>query len=183
MKYILLLIVFCTVFIACEQKKTKATIQAEKDEKYLNIKDEIIVFDSLVPVELVYKDSVVGWKGYFQVTEDLKRIKKATPNEVLNAAEELTKDVALMRDSITVKAIDDRGMRARINALYNQSLRLQEMREIPAITVPEIKKQAQGIFTIYSMIIEKINAIYEQNNFEKELIEDDFFFSKIDSIK
>lgn len=183
MKYITLFVIFYTVFIACEQKKTKTAINAENDEKYLSTKDEIIVFDSLAPVEVIYKDSIIGWKGYFKVTEDLKRLKKTTPNEVLNTAEELTKDVELMKDSITVEVLNDRGMRARINTLYNQSLRLQEMKDIPAITVPEIIKQTQGLFAIFRMINTKINAIYEQNDFERELVEDNFFFSKIDSIK
>ncbi|MGY5354741.1 hypothetical protein [Wenyingzhuangia sp. IMCC45467] len=183
MKYITLFVIFCVVFIACEQKKSETTVKAENDEKYFSAKDEIIVFDSLSPVNIIYKDSIVGWKGYFEVTDDLERIKKTSPNEVLSSAEELVKDVALMRDSITVKVLDEKGMRARMNTLYNQALRLQEMKEIPAITVPEITKQTQGLFTIYRMINTKINAIYEQNNFEKELVDDNFFFSKLDSIE
>ncbi|MDO3695393.1 hypothetical protein QVZ41_11135 [Wenyingzhuangia sp. chi5] len=183
MKYITLFVTFCAVFIACEQKKTETAVKAENDEKYLSAKDETIIFDSVAPVKVIYKDSILDWKGYFKVTEDLKRLKKTTPNEVLSVAEELVKDVALMRDSITVKVLDERGMRARMNALYNQSLRLQEMKDIPAITVPEITKQTQGLFTIFRMINTKINAIYEQNDFEQELLDDNFFFSKIDSIQ
>lgn len=184
MKYIALFVIFCTVFIACEQKKTQKSVkETAKNEKYLNTKDETIVFDSIAPIKIIYKDSIVDWKGYFKVTKALEGLKETTPNEALNAAEELVKDVELMRDSITVKVLDERGMRARMNVLFNQALRLQEMKDIPAITVDEIIKQTQGLFTIFRMINTKINAIYEQNDFEKELIEEDFFFSKLDSIE
>lgn len=184
MKQKSLLVFIIVVFaLSCKKDKDKKNTEVVSIDKYQNIKDNIVVFDSFAPVKVVYKDSLLGWKGYFDVQEDLELLKKTTPNEALGLSEKLVKDVALMKDSITVKTLDEKGMRARMNTLYNQALRLQEMKEIPAITVPEITKQTQGLFTLYRMINTKINAIYEQNDFEKELLEDDFFFSKLDSIE
>lgn len=171
--------------LSCKNNKNKKETEKNEvsSEKYLNIKDEVIVFDSLAFVDVVYKDSIKDWKGYFKVAKDLDFLKKTTPNEVLSASDELVKDVTLMRDSITVQTLNEKGIKARLNALYNQSLRLKEMKSIPAIKVSEIIDETKGLFSIYRMINHKINALYEQVNFEKDLKEENFFFSKIDSIK
>ncbi|NIJ44420.1 hypothetical protein FHR24_000859 [Wenyingzhuangia heitensis] len=184
MKQSLLAIIIVIVTLSCKNDNSKQETEAAvvSDEKYFNAKDEVMLFDSIAVAEVVYKDSIATWKGYFKVQENLKKFKKTSPNEVLGASDEFVKDVQLMRDSITIPILRERGMRARINALYNQALRLQEMKSIPAITVPEVTKQTQGLFSIFRMINYKVNAIYEQVNFEKDLVKDDFFFSKIDSI-
>ncbi len=171
--------------VSCQKEKKQekqVTINTSK-EKYFNAKDAVIIFDSIPEVTIFQKDSIANWKGYFRVKKSLEKIKRTTPNEILVVSKDLVKEIKVMRDSISVISLRERGMRARINALYNQSLRLQEMKNIPAITVPKIVKQAKGLFSIFRMINHKINAIYEQKNFEKELIEDEFFFSKIDSIQ
>lgn len=186
MKYLGLFIMSVFVFLTSCKQNTKesgvAQVLVEKT-KYYNPKDETIAFDSIKKVKISYKDSIITWKGYHKVKEKLAKYRSTSPNEILSSSEELLADVKLMRDSITIVALKDKGIRARINALYNQSLRLREMKEIPAITVPEVVKQTQGMYVIFRMINSKINAIYDQINFEKELIEDDFMFSKIDSIQ
>lgn len=187
MKQRSLFALFIVVFtLSCtneKDKKQETAIVVESDEKYFNAKDEVMVFDSIATVDVHQKDSISSWKGYFKVQASLEKFRKTTPNEVLDGAKDLVKDVKLMRDSITVPVLKERGMNARINALYNQSLRLQEMKDIPAITVPEVAKQTEGLFSIFRMINHKINAIYDQRNFERDLVKDDFFFSKIDSIQ
>ncbi len=172
------------ILVACQSEKKESddkTVSLEN--KYASPKDSQQVFDTVVGVKLVYKDSIINWKGYHKVQETLKLMKKNTTNEVLSLSEQLVENVTLMRDSITVKTLDEKGMRARINALYNQALRLQEMKSIPAITIPEVKKQTQGLFVIFRMINRKANAIYRKQDFEKEMLQEDFIFSKIDSIQ
>ncbi|MDO6738340.1 hypothetical protein [Wenyingzhuangia sp. 2_MG-2023] len=180
-----LYILLTGLLIACQESKEKSSeeVVVNDDRKYFNPKDEFIQFDTLVTEGTVYKDSISSWKGYQKVKETLEKLKKNTPNDVLNISDELVGNVVLMRDSITVDLLKIKGMRARIHTLYNQSLRLQEMKDIPAITVPEIKKQTQGLFVIFRMINRKITAIYQQVDFENELENDEFFFSKIDSIR
>lgn len=179
----LLALFIAVVMISCGSNEDNKTIKKSSNDKYKNIKDEVIVFDSVAPVKIMYPDSIIGWKGYFQVKENLQDFKRNTPHEVMTMAEGLVANIELMKDSITVKTLDDKGIRSRINVLLNQALRLQDMKNIPAITVPEVVKQTQGLFTVYRMINHKINAIYQQNDFENELIEEDFFFSKLDSIE
>lgn len=171
------------LMISCTDHKDNETENDIPTEKYQSIKDDVFVFDSLPSVDIVYKDSILVWKEYFNVKEQLSYFKKTSPNDVLGMSENLVKEIAFMRDSIRVEILNVKGMRARMNTLYNQALRLQEMKDITAITVPEIKKQTTGLFVLFRMMNTKINAIYEQNQFEKDLLEDEFFFSKLDSIK
>ena len=179
--FVLVLLVF--MFSCKNSKEVKLEEELTSKVKYQNIKDEVVEIDTLLSVELIYKDSVIGWKGYAEVEKDLQLLKKCSPNEVLNLSQKLVNDVVLMKDSIHVVSLNEKGIRVRMNTLYNQALRLQEMKDIPAITVQEIVKQTQSVFTLHNMINDKINAIYEQKKFEKELSENQFFFSKLDSIE
>lgn len=171
--------------MACdsEKKESKKPEKAEEQKKYSNPKDEFVQFDTITEENVVLIDSIASWKGYHQVKEILERLKNNTPNEVLSTSEELVRKVVLMRDSLEIDLLKKRGVKARINALYNQSLRLQEMAEIPSITIPEVKKQTQGLFVIFRMINRKVNAVYQQQEFENKLIKENFVFSKLDSIK
>lgn len=174
-----------SVLAACKTDK-KVSISEEntqEQKKYSNPKDEFVQFDTLKAEAVVYKDSIANWKGYHKVVETLEKLKNNTPNEALNISEELVDNVKLMKDSITVTQLKIRGVRARLNALYNQSLRLKEMKNIPAITIPEVKKQTQGLFVIFRMINRKIDAVYKQIDFENELVKENFVFSKLDSIQ
>lgn len=173
------------LILSCQHTKVEKEVDSSlvSKEKYENPKDNTVTFDKIIDINVRYKDSITTWKGYHKVKQRLESLKTTTPNEVLNISEDFIKEVKLMRDSITVKSLNIKGMKSRINALYNQSLRLQEMKTIPAITVEEVRKQTEGLFVIVRLIDAKINAIYEQKKFENELLEEDFFFSKIDSIQ
>lgn len=170
------------VLISCQSKVKNDQMVVDKQDKYANVKDEIRVFDTLPSVALKYNDSIVDWKGYLRVKETLRLIKKTSANEVLSTAEVLVKDIVSMRDSIPMDVMEQKGMSARLNGLYNQALRLQEMQEIPAITMAEIAHQTQGLFVLFNTINKKVNAIYDQIDFENKMIEDDFVFSVQDSI-
>lgn len=171
--------------IACNQTKgsSKVIEKQEGAKKYSDPKDVFTQFYTLEDEVFLHKDSIVLWEGYQRVKESLENLKNNTPNEVLNSSENLVQNASWMRDTITVKVLNNKGMRARMNTFYNQSLRLQDMKNIPSITIPEIKKQTEGLFIIFRMINRKIDAIYKQEDFENDLLEDDFIFSKLDSIK
>lgn len=169
--------------MSCKEDEKEQESVVVSAEKYNNPKDEIIEFDTIKHVKIVYKDSIADWKGYHRVQQTLERISTTSPNEVLSSADELVKNIIVMKDSILIKALIKKGIKARINGLYNQSLRLQDMKHIPAITVKEITNQTQGLFVIFRMINRKINAIYDQVDFENDMKNDTFFFSKIDSIQ
>ncbi|MGY5351614.1 hypothetical protein ACXGQW_03475 [Wenyingzhuangia sp. IMCC45533] len=178
-----LLWVVALVTFSCKSEIGKKNDTITNKEKYNNPKDKIIVFDTVGEVPVVYKDSILDWKGYFRVKKTLKKLRKTSVTNVLSSSTVLVKNVKVMKDSISTSLAQNRGIRARINGLYNQSLRLQDMRDIPAITVDEVTKQTQGLFVIFRTIDKKINAIYDQVEFEREMKDDNFFFSKIDSIR
>lgn len=173
-----------SLLIACNQSKntSKVVDEESKLKKYSDPKDEFMQFDNLKEEKFKYKDSILSWEGYKRVHQSLDKLRNNTPNEVLNLSEELVENTKWMRDTISVEAMKNKGMRARMNTFYNQALRLQEMKSISSITVAEIEKQTAGLFVVFRMVNRKIDAIYEQQNFEKDLLEDDFVFSRLDSI-
>ncbi|MDB4297703.1 hypothetical protein N9901_02995 [Flavobacteriaceae bacterium] len=174
MKKATLLIVVIFSFISCAKKGTTAT--NVETVKYYNAKDEMVTFEDFTPLNSSNNKHVKSWKGYQQLKVQLTALKTTTPNEILSLSDELTKTVVLMRDSIRNNDLAISGVKARVNALYNQSLRLQDMQNIPSITAAEIKNQLKGMFTIYSTLNTKIDAVYNQIAFEKELEEEVPFF-------
>ncbi len=183
MKYMYLLLVLGLCF-ACSKKKEASKSEGTKLMKsYVGEKDKEVKFDTVHLEKVRFKDSIKDWKGYHKIDALLKVLKTSTPNELLYTADDFVKDIKLMKDSIPVESLKKPGMRARINGMYNQALRLKEMSTIPAITVDEVVKQTVGLYAIFNMITTKVNAIYDQENFENELLEEDFIFSKIDSIQ
>jgi len=170
------------ILIACKQKNEKLVGDSKELSKYTSAKDLVKEFDSLPSVVLKYKDSVEGWKGYQEVRLTMQSFKKTTANEVLINTVKLVKEIELMRDSFDRPELKVRGMLSIINGLHNQALSLQEMGEISAITIEEISHQTQGLFVLFNMVDKKINAIYDQLDFENKMLQDEFEFSLKDSI-
>ena len=181
MNRILLLIWVLVLCVAC-QKKSKIDKNGQVSLKYLNQKDEVQNIGAVQEVSVVYLDSIESWKGYFKVKESLLALKQTSANEILSQSPHVLEDVILMRDSIPFKDLRVKGMSARLNAMYNQALRLREMQDIPAITAEEITNQTEGLFVLFHMVNQKINAIYDQIDFENQMLEDEFVFSLKDSV-
>lgn len=183
MKYLLIIIanICFLLVVSCQpQKQTPKQIKEKElaDSKYINPKDIELIYDSISLGSVKYKDSIKDWKNYYKVQDVLTSIAKTSPNNVLSASDDLVEKIIAMQKKIPVVALRSKGIKARLNALYNQSLRLKEMSTIPAITVDEISQQTAGLFVIFRTIEKKIDAIYEQVNFEQELIKEEFFFLK-----
>ena len=75
---------------------------------------------------------------------------------------------------------------ARINILYNETLRLADMTTIPAIKADEVHQQTEKIIDAFSAVHAKINTVLSKKRFEDEIGVEITFIgldsTKIDSV-
>jgi hypothetical protein len=123
----------------------------------------------LVDVSAKNEKEVSDWQQYTSVRSFLDKFKKATPNEVLGNALELTSLIKALKDSVKPEELSTLSFNARVNLLENESLRLTDMTRISAITAEEIDQQVIKIFEAFSALNSKINTVYLQRDLDKNI--------------
>lgn len=149
------------------EKKPIATSQFSTSKEY----------PVLETVKTSNEKEIVAWEYYTSVRDFLEKFKKISPNEALGNALELTSLVTAMKDSAKPKILDTQSLKARINLLENESLRLSDMTKIPAIKAEEVNAQIVKIFDAFSALNSKINTVFLQQNLSKDIDFKDFDFS------
>lgn len=184
MKQVLYSLLFFCFLMSCTSKKETATVEKKEDtiEKYHNAKNDLIKFTVIDLLNPKYKDSIKDWKGYQNMLAKINLMSESSANDILSYAEELVKDSKLMKDSITVPILENKGIATRINFIENQAKRLKDMKNISVITIDEIKVATEELYTLFGILNLKINAVYEQEHFDDELIEEDLIFEFNDSL-
>ena len=97
-----------------------------------------------------------------------------SPNDALNNSRELNDITKSIIDSVKPKFLETDAFNARINLLYNETLRLYDMSSISAIKANEVNDQVANILNAFSSVNSKINTILTQNELEKDITEPDF---------
>ena len=131
----------------------------------------------LVHIKTSNETEISNWEYYTTLREFLGKFKKITPNEALGNALELTSLVKALKDSTKPKVLNTSSLKARINLLENESLRLSDMTKISAIKAEEVNEQITKIFHAFSSLNSKINTVFLQQNLSKDLDFKDFDFS------
>ena len=110
--------------------------------------------------------------------------KRTSVIKALDFSKELMDKTKKLGDSLWIYDLNNSAFYARLNLLKTQTMRLYDMRSIKAITPDEVHLQIEKIFENYTMVIEKINAIYAKKYFQNNLEFDEslFDFPKNDSI-
>ncbi|TXD52824.1 MULTISPECIES: hypothetical protein [unclassified Polaribacter] len=178
MKHIL---TFLTIFLlfSCDKKQEKDE-QAQDDFKpLLSIVNE---YSAIKEIDTVFNKDVENWEELRTVDDFLSRFKKVSPNEILSNAIELKDLVKSLTDSLHPQLFNTASFNARINILYNETLRLADMTTIPLINADEVNEQAEKIIDAFSAVNSKVNSILAKKRFE-EAIEVDVKFIGLDSTK
>ena len=129
-----------------------------------------------------FKDKIENWKDLQTVTEFIKKFNNVSPNEALSNALELRDLVASLKDNKIPAFCNIPSFHARINVLYNETLRLADLTLIPAITSEEINAQVDKTIAAFSSVNSKINSIYTKKRFE-DAVDIDVAYIGIDSTK
>ncbi|MGV8946241.1 MAG: hypothetical protein ACOH1N_07420 [Lutibacter sp.] len=161
------LLIFILFNISCNRNKETVGVAEKSDSLKLDEnRIENKIGETLIPEA---KEALVNWKEYENVDELLLKYYSITTLEALTNAQELSKLVERMRDSIKVEKLQKPNIIARINVLYNETLRLADMATIPSISKEEVKEEVSNIVAIYSAMNSKINTIYQAETIQNAL--------------
>lgn len=168
MKYIIpfLLIILLTGF-SCNKTKDVQEVSEKADSLKLDAnRIENRIGETLIPEAKVVLDT---WKEYQLVDEMLLKYYSISTLEALSNADELSRLVRMMKDSIKIENLKKPNIIARINVLENETLRLADMATIPSISKKEVKEEVNNILAIYSAMNSKINTIYHSESLQNML--------------
>ncbi|MFO7673166.1 MAG: hypothetical protein R6V74_05605 [Lutibacter sp.] len=168
MKYIIpfLLIILLTGF-SCNKNKDAQEVSEKSDS--LKVDENYIenrIGETLIPEA---KAEIDNWKEYQLVDELLLKYYSISTLEALSNADELSRLVKMMKDSIKIEKLKQPNIIARINVLENETLRLADMAAIPSITKDEVKDEVGDIVALYSAFNAKINTIYKSESLQNML--------------
>jgi len=162
------LIVFLIVVYACEkQNKTKDTELSVVDT--INIFDKKYINRIGVTLKPNTKKQIKGWKEYQLVDAILINYYAISNAEALSNAQELSRLVIKLKDSISDEKLMMPSIKARISILHNECIRLNDMASIPAITPKEVSETITRILAAYSGLNAKLNSVYGVKELENEL--------------
>jgi hypothetical protein len=175
-KYILY--IFLLLFFSCGDKTQEKT-EVIKKKPLLSIVNE---HSKIGDVLISYKKDIENWEEFNLLNSFISKFKKTSPNEALSNAIELKELVKNLKDSIIPEKFNIPPFNARVNILYNESLRLTDLTYIPSIKAEEVNAQIDKVLNSFSSLKGKINTIITQKKFE-EAIDIDMNFIGIDSTK
>lgn len=168
MKYIIpfLFIILLTGFSCNKNKEVQDVSEIVDSLKVDANRIENRIGETLIPEA---NEALKNWKQYQRVDELLLKYYSITTLQALADAKELSELVKQMKDSISIEKLQKPNIIARINVLYNETLRLADMATIPSISKEEVKEEVGNIVEIYSALNSKINTIYKSESIQNML--------------
>ena len=164
--YFSLLLLFFSFSSCTKNVKNKAENSVQDSVK---VSTNRIIFSLAETLNPEAKKAVEDWKEYINVDDFLLRYYNISTTEALDNAEELSNLVKLMVDSVRVEKLKQLNVKARMNVLYNESLRLTDMAQISSITPQEVKQEVGNIIEVFSALNAKINTIYKAEDLQNSL--------------
>ena len=170
MKYIIYSI--CALFfLSCNDGKINSK-QAIKKPQLSQIKKHV----KISKIHAKYQTEIEEWQEYENLSVFLNQFATISPNDVLNNSRELNDLAKNLVDSLKPVIFETPAFNARVNLLYNQTLRLFDMSSIPAIKANEVNNHIDKVLNAFSSINSKINTTLKQR--ELELSVEDINYKK-----
>jgi hypothetical protein len=161
--------VFILLISSCNNKKTAAIQEIEKPES-----SRVKKHDQLASIQSRFQLDIDTWKEYEDLAIFLQQYNSISPNNALNNSRELNDITKSLNDSIKPQFLETPAFKARINLLFNETLRLYDMSSIPAIKPVEVNNQVAKVLHAFSSINSKINTILKQRDLEEDVIDVNF---------
>lgn len=177
LKNIIYISVFATIFSCTTKQKETRLLKEEKP-----LMSVVRKYPSAKEIRPIYKEATENWTQLKAVAEFLERFKNVSAKEILSNAVELEALVAVLKKEGHPDVFNTTAFKARVNILHNESLRLLDMRNIPAITVAEVDAQTKKIIASFSSVNVKINTILSKKAFEDAITVDAKYIG-LDTIK
>ncbi len=164
------LLVMLLLSFSCNRSKAIQEVSEKSDT--INVSSDRILNtlgETLIPNA---KSALEDWKEYNNVDEFVLKYYNISILEALINARELSDLVKSMKDTIRVEKLDKTNVIARFNVLHNETLRLADMANIPAIKDEEVKEEVTKILEVFSAVNSKINTIYSAEDIQNSLDDD-----------
>jgi len=158
-----ILYLFLSLFLFSCGNNKKETIKKKQEKPKRSVVSKHIGLKNVSPE---FKNEIENWQDLQTVTLFIEKFENVSPNEALINALELRDLVASLKDSEIPKFCDIPSFHARINVLYNETLRLADLTLIPAISSQEVNLQVNKTIAAFSSLNSKINTIYSKKRFE-----------------
>ena len=160
MKYIIYSI--CALFfLSCNDGKINSK-QAIKKPQLSQIKKHV----KISKIHAKYQTEIEEWQEYENLSVFLNQFASISPNDALNNSRELNDLAKNLVDSLKPVIFETPAFSARVNLLYNQTLRLFDMSSIPAIKANEVNNHIDKVLNAFSSINSKINTTLKQRELE-----------------
>ena len=170
MKYIIYSI--CALFfLSCNDGKINSK-QAIKKPQLSQIKKHV----KISKIHAKYQTEIEEWQEYENLSVFLNQFATISPNDALNNSRELNDLAKNLVDSLKPVIFETPAFNARLNLLYNQTLRLFDMSSIRAIKANEVNNHIDKVLNAFSSINSKINTTLKQR--ELELSVEDINYKK-----
>ena len=177
----ILFVLFVFAYSCSKQSQTEVSNSNSLDSLiHIDKKNITSIGVSLSPST---KKEIENWKEYQLVDAVITNFYAISKAEALSNAQELSRLVTNLKDSIRSEKHKNPSIKTRINILQNECLRLEDMSNIPAITPEEVTATVKRTLEAFSGLNAKLNSVYAVSELENELILDpDFLKILNDSI-
>ncbi len=161
--------VFILLISSCNDTTTTATKVVDKPEA-----SRVKKHNQVSKIQSKFEMDIDSWIEYENLAIFLQQYTAISPNDALNNSRELNDITKSIIDSVQPQFLATAAFKARLNLLYNETLRLYDMSSIPAIKATEVNHQVANILNAFSSVNFKINTILTQSELEKNITEPDF---------
>ncbi|MDB2418282.1 hypothetical protein N9W38_02745 [Flavobacteriaceae bacterium] len=161
--------VFILLISSCNDTTTTATKVVDKPEA-----SRVKKHNQVSKIQSKFEMDIDSWIEYENLAIFLQQYTAISPNDALNNSRELNDITKSIIDSVQPQFLVTAAFKARLNLLYNETLRLYDMSSIPAIKATEVNHQVANILNAFSSVNFKINTILTQSELEKNITEPDF---------
>ena len=152
------------IISSCNDKKINATQVIDKPES-----SRIKKHAQIATIQSKFEADIDAWTEYENLIVFLNQYMSISPNDALNNSRELNDITKSLNDSIKPQFLETPAFKARVNLLYNETLRLYDMSSIPAIKATEVNNQIDKVLNAFSSINFKINTILKQRELEGDV--------------
>ena len=156
--------VFILLISSCNNKKTDAIEEIDKP-----MSSRIKKHAQIATIKSKFQVDIDAWTEYENLIVFLNQYMSISPNDALNNSRELNDITKSLNDSINPQFLETPAFKARVNLLYNETLRLYDMSSIPAIKATEVNNQIDKVLNAFSSINFKINTILKQRELEGDV--------------
>ena len=162
--------------VACEKNKSKPIALLKANIVELN--DEQLQYKGKkIELNKKSKEAVENWMEYQNLSEFIPKLLNSSTKKILFNANQLALYSQQLKDSIRIESFKIPSFKIRLNVLYNEALRLQDMDSIVSITNKEIVAEHHNILEAYYAINMKIKALVRKETLQNDLLEYDHIFS------